>query len=284
MDFKELGKSSTRIPVLGLGTWGIGGFSSQHFGGEENDIRALKLGLDLEMRMIDTAEAYASGHSEEVVAKAVKSRRENVFIATKVSPENLHYDDVIRSCESSLKRLETSFIDLYQVHWPNTSIPINETMKAMEQLVAQGKIRHIGISNFSVQQTREAQEALSKSTLASNQVEYSLVDRSIEDNLLPYAEKEHITVIAYSPIARGQISKGGRGKRWQLLDKIAAKYRKTKTQVALNWSVAKKPVVAIPKAASLDHVRENAGASGWQMSQPDHEALDQAFKQSLSFQ
>jgi diketogulonate reductase-like aldo/keto reductase len=278
MEFKELGKSGTRIPVLGLGTWGIGGFSSRHLGGEDDDVRALKLGLDLEMRFVDTAEVYARGHSEEVVAQAVKSQRENVFIATKVSPENLQYDDVIRSCESSLKRLETSFIDLYQVHWPNASIPVAETMKAMERLVAEGKIRHIGVSNFSVRQTREAQEALSKSTLASNQVEYSLVDRSIEEDLLPYAEKQHITVIAYSPIARGQISKGGRGERWQVLDQIASKYSRTKTQVALNWLIAKKPVVAIPKAASLDHVRENAGAAGWQMSQADYEALNQSFK------
>ena len=278
MEFKELGNSGTKIPVLGLGTWGIGGFSSRHLGGEDDDVRALKLGLDLEMRFIDTAEVYARGHSEEVVAQAVKSQRENVFIATKVSPENLQYDDVIRSCESSLKRLETSFIDLYQVHWPNASIPVAETMKAMERLVAEGKIRHIGVSNFSVRQTREAQEALSKSTLASNQVEFSLVDRSIEEDLLPYAEKQHITVIAYSPIARGQISKGGRNESWQMLDQIASKYSKTKAQVALNWLIAKKPVVAIPKAASLDHVRENAGAAGWQMSQADYEALNQAFK------
>jgi diketogulonate reductase-like aldo/keto reductase len=151
-------------------------------------------------------------------------------------------------------------------------------MKAMERLVAEGKIRYIGVSNFSVQQTREAQAAMSKNMLASNQVEYNLVDRSIEDDLLPYAEKEHITVIAYSPIARGQISKGGRGERWQVLDEIASKYGKTRTQVALNWLIAKKPVVAIPKAGSLNHVRENAGAAGWQMSQADLGALNQAFK------
>jgi diketogulonate reductase-like aldo/keto reductase len=278
MELKELGKSGRKIPVLGLGTWGIGGFSSRHFGDDDDDVRALRLGFDLEMRFIDTAEAYGRGRSEQVVAKAVKSQRESVFIATKVSPENLHYDDVIRSCESSLKRLETSFIDLYQVHWPNTSIPVSETMKAMEHLIVEGKIRHIGVSNFSVQQTREAQEALSRSTLASNQVEYSLIDRSIEEDVLPNAEQEHIMVIAYSPIARGQISKGGRGARWQVLDEIASKYSKTRTQVALNWLISKKPVVAIPKAASLNHIRENAGAAGWQMSQVDQEALNQAFK------
>jgi diketogulonate reductase-like aldo/keto reductase len=277
MEFKELGRSGQRIPVLGLGTWGIGGLMSRHVGRDEESLRALQLGLELGMLFIDTADMYAGGHSEEIVAKTVNSRRDQVFIATKVSPEHLHYGEVIKSCESSLKRLETNYIDLYQVHWPNPSIPISETMKAMEHLAAEGKIRHIGVSNFSVQQTREAQEALSKHSLASNQVEYSLLDRSIEPDLLPYSEKEHVTIIAYTPIAKGKISQGGGGERWRLLDQIALKHDKTRIQVALNWLVAKQPVVAIPKAASLDHVRENAGAVGWQMSKEDHEILDKAF-------
>jgi len=278
LEFKELGKSAQKIPVLGLGTWGIGGFSSRILRGDDEEVQALRSGLELGMRFIDTAEMYARGHSEEVVAKAVKSERENVFIATKVSPEHLSYNNVIKSCEASLGRLGTNYIDLYQVHWPNPSIPITETMKAMERLVADGKIRHIGVSNFSVQQTREAQEALSKSSLAANQVEYSLVDRSIEEDLLPFAQKGHVTIIAYSPIARGQIPQGGHGERWRVLDQIASKYGKTRTQVALNWLIAKDDVVAIPKAASLPHVEENAGAVGWRMSAEDYEALSRAFR------
>jgi diketogulonate reductase-like aldo/keto reductase len=278
MEFKELGKSGQKIPALGLGTWGIGGSMTRYAGGDEESLRALRLGMELGMLFIDTAEMYAGGHSEEIVAKAVKSQRDKVFIATKVSPEHLHYGEVIKSCESSLKRLETNYIDLYQVHWPNPSIPLAETMKAMEHLLAEGMIRHIGVSNFSVQQTREAEEALSMHSLASNQVEYSLLDRSIEPDLLPYSEKEHITIIAYTPIAKGKISQGGRGERWRVLDKIASKYEKTRIQVALNWLIAKQPVVAIPKAASLDHVKENAGAIGWQMSKEDHESLDRAFR------
>ncbi len=279
MEFKELGRSGKKFPVLGLGTWGIGGFTTRHLGGvDEDEVRALQLGLELEMRLVDTAEIYARGHSEEVVAKAVKGQRDRVFIATKVSREHLRYDDVIKSCESSLRRLGTNYIDLYQVHWPNQSVPISETMKAMEKLIDGGKIRHIGVSNFSVQQTREAQDALSRVTLASNQVEYSLLDRSIEPDLLPYAENEHITIIAYTPIAKGEISRGGRGERWQVLDQIASKYGKTRIQVALNWLIAKKPVVAIPKAISSDHLRENAGAVGWQMTKTEHDALNQAFR------
>ena len=189
MDFKELGKSGLKIPVLGLGTWGIGGGGSRSIKGDDESLRALVLGLELKMCLIDTAEIYGSGHSEEIVAKAVKSQRGNVFIATKVSPEHLHYNDLIKSCESSLKRLETKYVDLYQIHWPNPSVLIAETMKAMEYLVAEGKIHHIGVSNFSVEQTREAQDALSKSSLASNQVRYSLLDRSIETDLLAYAEE-----------------------------------------------------------------------------------------------
>lgn len=278
MEFKELGKSSEKIPVLGLGTWGIGGFSSKHLGGDDEAVQALRLGLELGMRFIDTAEMYARGHSEEVVARAVKTERESVFIATKVSAEHLSYEGVLKSCEASLKRVETNYIDLYQVHWPNPHIPIAETMKAMERLVGEGKVRHIGVSNFSARQTREAQDALSKSSLASNQVEYSLLDRSIEQDLLPYAEKEHITIIAYSPIARGQIPHGARGERWKVLDQLASKYGKTRTQMALNWLVVKQPVVAIPKAAGLEHVRENAGAVGWKISEKDQNALNQVFR------
>jgi diketogulonate reductase-like aldo/keto reductase len=278
MESKELGKSGVEIPVLGLGTWGIGGFGSRLLGGEDADVQALRLGLDLGMRFIDTAEMYANGHSEEVVAKAVKSEREKVFIATKVSPEHLSYDGVLNSCNASLRRLETKYVDLYQVHWPNTRIPISETMKAMEHLVEQGKVRYVGVSNFSVEQTREAQEALSKNALVSNQVEYSLVNRSIEDDLLPYCAKERITVIAYSPIARGRIAQGGRSGQWRMLDQVSAKYDKTRAQVALNWLLAKTPVVAIPKAASLEHVRENGGAAGWRLSEEDQKALSEAFR------
>ena len=277
MEFKRIGKSKTEIPVLGLGTWGMGGFSSRHLGGEEKAVRALQLGIELGMSFIDTAEMYANGHSEEVVAQAVGEAREKVFIATKVSAENLSHERVLRSCQASLKRLKTNYVDLYQIHWPNSRIPIVETMKAMEQLVAEGKVRNIGVSNFSVQQTREAQNALSKIDLASNQVEYNLVDRSIEEDLLPYCSREHLTIIAYSPIARGNLFSGGRGEQWRTLDEIARKYAKTRVQVALNWLIAKEPVVAIPKAANLQHVRENAGAVEWNLSREDHNALSAAF-------
>jgi len=277
MDFKKLGGTNLEIPVLGLGTWGIGGLSSRHLGGEEKAVQALRLGVQLGMRFIDTAEMYASGHSEEVVATAVAGNRENVFIATKVSAHNLSYEGVLRSCEASLKRLKTNYVDLYQIHWPNNSIPIKETMRAMEKLASEGKVREIGVSNFSVQETREAEEALSKKSLASNQVEYSLVDRSIEHDLLPYCQKEHVTIIAYSPIARGHTPDGGREERWRTLDEVAQRNAKTRTQVALNWLICKDEVAAIPKSANTDHVREIVGAVGLKLSENDQTTLNKAF-------
>jgi len=278
LEFKEFGSGGVELPVLGLGTWGMGGFSSRHLGGEDRDVEALRLGLRLGMRFIDTAEMYAQGHSEEVVAAAVSGERDSVFIATKVSAENLSYERVLRSCEASLKRLKTSYVDLYQVHWPNPSIPIGETMRAMEKLAEEGKVREIGVSNFSVQQTREAQEALSKKTVASNQVEYSLAERSIEPDLLPYCSENHVSVIAYSPLARGRIASAARERQWRTLDAIARKYGKTSAQVALNWLICKDPVVAIPKAGSLDHVRENAGSVGWRLKAEDQQMLGEAFR------
>jgi len=279
MEFKNLGRSSLKIPVLGLGTWGIGGFSAKSTEGDDGAITALRLGLDLGMRFIDTAEIYARGHSEEVVAKAIGHNRNSVFLATKVSAEHLSYDGVLKSCNASLKRLDTTYIDLYQVHWPNPRIPISVTMKAMERLVKDGKIRYIGVSNFSAKQTREAQEALSSQDLASNQVEYSLTERSIENDLLPYADQERITIIAYSPLARGLIpAQASSEHQWRLIDEIASKYNKTRNQVALNWLIAKGPVVAIPKASNLKHVQENAGAQGWRMLNDDAEALSKAFR------
>ncbi len=278
MDFKKLGNSKVEVPVLGLGTWGMGGFSSRRLGGgDEGDVEALRLGLKLGMSFIDTAEVYASGHSEEIVARAVGDERESVFIATKVSAENLSYDGVLHACESSLRRLKTNYVDLYQVHWPNPRVPIRDTMRAMENLVAEGKVRNVGVSNFSAKQTRDAQQALSKIRLVSNQVEYSLVERSIEEDVLPYCAKEHVTVIAYSPVGHGNIASGGRDKRWRALDKIAEKYNKTRTQVALNWLIVKEQIIAIPKAGNLQHVKENAAAVGWTLSKEDQDELSETF-------
>lgn len=272
MEFKYLGRTREKIPVLGLGTWRIGGgWYSADYSKDREAVEALKLGLKLGMRFIDTAEGYGKGHAEELVGEAI--RNERVFIATKVSPEHFKYEDIIKSCEASLKRLKVKQIDLYQLHWPNPNVPIEETMRAMEKLVEEGKIRYIGVSNFSVEEMKEAQEALKKYEIASNQVEYSLLSRDVEKDVLPFCQKEKITLIAYSPLAQGKIFKYAKP-----FERICKKYGKTISQVALNWLIRKKQVVAIPKAINPDHVKENFGAIGWKMKESDIKKLEALFK------
>lgn len=240
-------------------------------------IEALRLGLSLGMTHVDTAEMYGAGHSEEVVSKALENWRKPVFIASKVSPSHFAHDDLLRSARKSLDRLRVKQIDLYQLHWPNPRVPIAETMRAMEKLVRDGSIRYIGVSNFSVAQMKEAQAALSKEEIVSNQVEYNLVDRAVEEEILPYCQREKLTLIAYSPLGQGRIARG-RGGSFKVLDEIAAKLGKTRSQVALNWLLQHESVVVIPKASDKKHVAENAGATGWKMSAEDSQELDRAFR------
>ncbi len=245
---------------------------------DDAEVQSLQYGLSLGMSLIDTAEMYAAGHSEEIVARAIDGQRDRVLVASKVSPQHFHYEDVLRSAKKSLERLRVSMIDLYQLHWPNTSVPISETMRAMERLVGDGLVRYIGVSNFSVGQVREAQSSLSRESIVSNQVEYSLLDRTPEsDGVLEQCEKEKITLIAYSPLGQGRLLRG-RGGPLEVLDRIARRHEKTRAQVGLNWLLRKSEVVVIPKAADKKHVRENAEAVGWQMSTAELDELDKAFR------
>ena len=276
MQFRPLGRTHESIPVVGLGTWGIGGEMGPDASQDEAGIEALRLGLDLEMRFIDTAEMYGAGHSEEVVARALEGRRDRVFVASKVSPRHFAYNDVLDAAKRSLKRLGLKQMDLYQLHWPSSKIPIAETMRAMEKLVSDGLTRHIGVSNFSVEQMKEAQQSLSHEKIVSNQVEFSLVDRSVEARILPYCQKEGLTLIAYSPLGQGKIP-GGRGSSFKVLDEMAAKLDKSRNQVALGWVLQHDSVVAIPKAADPEHVKENAEVADWKIDSEDYQRLAKAF-------
>jgi len=276
MQFRSLGRTRESIPIVGLGTWGIGGEMSPDPSRDDASIQALKLGLDLEMKFIDTAEMYAAGHSEEVVARALEGRRDGVFVASKVSPRHFAYDDVLAAAKRSLKRLGLKQMDLYQLHWPSSKIPISETMRAMEKLVSDGLTRYIGVSNFSVEQTKEAQQSLSHEKIVSNQVEFSLIDRRVEARILPYCQKEGLTLIAYSPLGQGKIPRG-KGSSFKILDEIAEKSGKTRSQVALAWVLQHDSVVAIPKAVDIDHVKENAEVADWKLDKEDYQRLAKAF-------
>jgi len=274
VEYRQLGRVGVRVSALGLGTWGIGGFYRPDRSADAEAVEVIRFAVQQGMSFIDTAEMYGAGHAEELVGQALKDMREQAFIATKVSPEHFDYEGVMRACEASLKRLGTSYVDLYQLHWPNPAIPLRETMKAMERLVELGKVRHIGVSNFSVQELEEARACLSRHEVVSNQVEYSLLARQVERDVLPYCLREGILVIAYSPLARGALFKG---RSLEVLRSIGAAYGKTPAQVALNWLLRKEGLVAIPKALRKEHVVENLGAVGWRL-RPEHiMALEQAF-------
>ncbi len=258
METKELGKTKEKIPALGMGTWKIGS-------NESEGIEALKTGIDIGMRFIDTAEMYGT---EEMVGKTIEGM-DDMFIATKVSPNHFRYDDVIKSCNRSLEKLKVKQIDLYQLHWPNSSIPITETMKAMEKLVDLGKIRYIGVSNFSTKEMKDAQNALKHEEIVSNQVEYSVLVRYVEKEILKFCQDNKITVIAYSPFGSGKLYGQRSNSMYDLLRNVGSKYQKTPSQVALNWLMSKDRVVAIPKAANIAHMKENIGALGWKLEDAD---------------
>ena len=277
LEFRPLGKTSESIPEVGMGTWGMGGGMHADSSRDSESIEALKLGLELGMTLVDTAEMYGAGHSEEVVSRALEDWRKPVFVASKVSPSHFGYDDLLRSARKSLERLRMKQMDLYQLHWPNPRTPITETMKAMEKLVQDGMVRHIGVSNFSVAQMKESQAALSREEIVSNQVEYSLVDRTAEQEILPYCQREKLTLIAYSPLGQGRIARG-RGGPFKTVDEIAARLGKSRSQVSLNWLLQHESVVVIPKAGDKKHVVENAGVSGWKLSLNDFQEIDKAFR------
>ncbi|KRT66964.1 MAG: aldo/keto reductase [Candidatus Dadabacteria bacterium CSP1-2] len=266
MELKNLGNTGTMVPEIGLGTWNYSG-----------GVEPLRKGVELGAYFIDTAEGY---YTEDVVGKAIKGIRDMVFVATKVSGRHLGYDDVLRAAEGSLRLLNTDYIDLYQIHWPNSRFPLKETMRAMEKLVDSGAVRYIGVSNFSTEELREAQSFIKNYPIVSNQVLYNLNNREIERDLLPYWQKHKVTIIAYTPLDNGSLTKNIgfiSSHKMKVLEQIANGVQKTIAQVALNWCTSRPNVIAIPKSNSLARTIENCDASGWRLSQDHIRLLDEAF-------
>jgi diketogulonate reductase-like aldo/keto reductase len=262
MTRRVFGWTGVDVPVIGQGTWHIEGSRDK----ERRAIEALRAGLDLGMTHIDTAEMYGGGRAEELVAEAIAGRRDEVFLVSKVLPSNASYKGTIAACERSLKRLQTDRLDLYLLHWPG-SHPIAETMRALEDLVAAGKIRYLGVSNFNVDEVREAERALSRERLACNQVLYHLLERGIERNLIPYCKSSQIAVVAYSPFGQERFPAA----------RIGARQGRTPRQVALNFLTRDPDVFAIPKSSNCEHVKENSGGAGWELSPADLAEIDRTF-------
>ena len=247
------------IPEVGIGTWGY------HAGPGP-----LRKGLEAGALFIDTAESYGT---ETDVGQALRGMRDRVFIATKVSPQHFHADDLRRSVDASLQRMDIDVVDLLQLHKPNPSIPIEETMGAVAGLIDSGKVRFAGVSNFSVPQLQAAQQALGKYPIVSNQLRYNLIDRTIEQELLPYCRANSVTVIAYCPLARG-FDRIRDCDPTGVIDELARMINKSPAQVVINWCLCHEGVVAIPKGNSTEHILDNCGASDWRLSAEHLSLLD----------
>ena len=266
----------TKVPALGQGTWHMGERGSA----AKAEAAALRLGIDLGMTLIDTAEMYGNGDAEAVVAQAIAGQRDKIFLVSKVSPHNASRVGVPAACERSLQRLNTDRIDLYLLHWPG-SHPLTETVAAFEALKAAGKIRAWGVSNFDVELMQELTRIKAGSACAANQVLYNPDGRGIEYDLLPWCAQHRIPVMAYSPIGQG-----GRLLRSAALIAVAKRHDATPAQIAIAWGLRHPQVISIPKAVEPAHVRQNAAAGAIVLTEEDLAAVDAAHppprrKQSL---
>jgi diketogulonate reductase-like aldo/keto reductase len=263
--------SGEPVARLGQGAWQIGEDRSRR----SQELAALKLGLDLGLAIVDTAELYGDGASEELVADAIAGRRDRTYVVSKVLPRNASRKGVIAACERSLKRLRTDYLDLYLLHW-RESKPLDDTLDAFATLAGAGKIRHYGVSNFDVDDLEETLALPGGAAVATNQVLYNLEHRGIEFDLLPWARERGMPVMAYSPLGSDARSVR-RLLSNRALAAIAARHSVTPARVALAWLLSREGVVPIPKASSAEHVRDNRAALDLRLTREDFAELDHAF-------
>jgi diketogulonate reductase-like aldo/keto reductase len=256
------------VPVLGQGTWRMGENTRAH----NDEVAALRLGIELGMTLIDTAEMYGEGGAEEVVADAIEDQRDRVFVVTKVYPHNASRTELPKACERSLKRLRIDAIDLYLLHWRERNTRLEETVEAFEKLRGAGKIKRWGVSNFDVDDMEDLWSIENGTNCAADQVLYNLENREIESGLLQWSQKNEIPIMAYSPVGHG------RGLLENAtLRKIAKRHDGTTSQIALAWGLRQPGVIAIPKASSEKHVRDNAGSIDIKLTREDLADLDREF-------
>jgi diketogulonate reductase-like aldo/keto reductase len=258
--------SGDRVPILGLGTAQLAKNATRR----KEEIAALRTGLDLGMRVIDTAERYSGGEVERIVGEAITDRRDEVFLVSKVSPENATYRGTIQACEQSLRRLRTDRLDLYLLHWQEDKA-LSEAVEAFTLLAASGKIRHWGVSNLDLGEMEELVALPNGSGVAANQVMYNLNRRGIEYGLGPWCQQRGVAIMAYSPLDQGALA------RSQGLARIAARHGVTAAQVALAWLLQDQRYIVIPKSARAAHVRENRAALDLKLDRDDLAALDMSF-------
>jgi diketogulonate reductase-like aldo/keto reductase len=269
MEQRPFGLTNRQVGVIGQGTWNI------ERGDRATVVAALRRGLDLGMNHIDTAEMYGDGISEEAIGHAVQGRRDEVFLVSKVVPDNASRTGTLLACEESLRRLRTDHLDCYLLHWPGDE-PLEDTIAAFEQLKREGKILAWGVSNFDVPDLEDVREIAGDGNLACNQVLYHLQERAIEHDVLPWCERHGVVVVGYSPFGHGRFpgptTPGGR-----TLSRIAEAHGATPRQVALRFLVRRPSLFAIPKASTPAHTEENAGAGDLPLTDADIAEIDAAF-------
>ncbi|WP_407866914.1 aldo/keto reductase [Phyllobacterium phragmitis] len=258
--------SGEKIPVLGQGTWFMGE-DKRRF---DEEVDALRLGIDLGMTLIDTAEMYADGRAEMVVGEAIKRRRDAVFLVSKVLPSNASRRETIQACENSLRRMKCETIDLYLLHWRG-GYPLQETVAAFEDLRQAGKIRNWGVSNFDIDDMDELAHVVDGQQIATNQILYNLTRRGPEFDLMPWCRERAIPVMAYSPIEQGRLLGN------KVLAEIAKECGSTPASVALAWVLSHEGVIAIPKSSDPVHLRENRQAADLKLPVEQLLSLDRAF-------
>lgn len=265
MEQRAFGKTGVRVPVIGQGTW----WFERHDRAEA--IASLRRGLDLGMTHIDTAEMYGSGTVEEIVGEAITGRRDEVFLVSKVQPQNASRQGTVGACERSLRRLRTDSLDCYLLHWPSNH-PLADTIAAFEQLAHDGKTKSWGVSNFDEEDVEEAVRLAGPGRVACNQVLYHLGERAIEHHVLPACERHGIALVGYSPFGQGRF------RAHRVLDEIARDRGVTSRQVALAFLTRHPLTFAIPKAARISHVEENAGAGALRLTDAEIGQIDAAFR------
>lgn len=276
MLYRKLGSTDVSIPAIGQGTWKFGEDKNK----EKDEVEALRFGIANGLTLIDTAEEYGNGGAEKIVGKAIQDIRNDVFLVTKVSAKNCSYKGVLRAAEASLERLKVSHIDLYLQHWPSQQYDVSETMGAMAELVNKGLVKYVGVSNFSTHLMQEARYNLGSIPLVCNQVAYHLNDRSIESQILPFAKKNGVTIMGYSPFGYAPQQFGKKGfpesgsQERKVLESIGAKYGKTPYQVAINWVLRQEGLVTIPKASNKEHIVDNLNALGWELDENDLDEIE----------
>lgn len=259
-------RTGESVPQLGLGTWKMGDTPAR----KAAEVKALRRGIDLGMTLIDTAEMYAEGGAEEVVAEAAKGQRDRLFIVSKVYPHNASRKGAIEACERSLKRLKTDRIDLYLLHWPG-SHPIADTVAAFEELRKGGKIRHWGISNFDAKGTAKVMSQPGGDNCAANQVLYNLSERGIEWDLVKACRDAKVAVMAYTPLGGSQVTGS------KAVSEVAKRHGVSPATIAIAWTLRDPHVISIPKTSSVEHVEANRQAAEIVLSAEDLAVLDKAF-------